>query len=350
MSVQAIAWVLEHAPDLPPSLVAPLLGLANHAHHDGTGAYPTQATLAWYCRKDERQIRRDLAKLLELKLIERGDQRMVSHIDKDERPVVYNLCMWRSRGLRPKPGKPGRPPKEAQQPVDNPDGNGGTSTPPLFTDTDMGGQTGLEKPGGPDVPPDVEGKTGGHAGQKPGGPDVRLTVLDQPSINRPPSSAVDNAAAPPGAGAWGEDLEDEDENQWTRLAVDVLRDVTAGIAPHRLPSAAQFNHLTDLAAAVLRAGWKPGTLTARLAQRELASAQDVYEVLCHRIQALPPVPPQPRTYRAPAAPPPAWRPWCGAGDCDSTTRQLTDDEGRPRYDGGGLVMCPRCSHAAAVLP
>lgn len=46
MSVQALAFVLEESPvDVPLHRLA-LLSLANHAHADGTGAYPSVATIA----------------------------------------------------------------------------------------------------------------------------------------------------------------------------------------------------------------------------------------------------------------------------------------------------------------
>lgn len=93
MSVEAISWVLNDAPDVPAQLVSTLIGIANHAGPDGRNAYPSQKTLAKYVRKDERTVRRDLAKLESLRLIRRGDQRIVEHLPKDRRPVVYDLGM-----------------------------------------------------------------------------------------------------------------------------------------------------------------------------------------------------------------------------------------------------------------
>lgn len=93
MSVQAITWVLEDAPGLPAHLVGVMIGLANHADRSGRGSYPSQALLAQYARKTERSVRRDLTELEELKLIFRGDQRLVQHLRGDERPVVWDLAM-----------------------------------------------------------------------------------------------------------------------------------------------------------------------------------------------------------------------------------------------------------------
>lgn len=99
MSVEAITWVLKDAPDVPPQLVSTLIGLANHASPDGRNAYPSQGTLARYTRKDERTVRRDLAKLVDIGLIQKGDQRIVDHLPKDRRPVVYDLAVWRRMDL-----------------------------------------------------------------------------------------------------------------------------------------------------------------------------------------------------------------------------------------------------------
>lgn len=129
MSIQAINWVVEDAPDLPPHLFAVLLGLANHADHNGRGSYAGQKTLAWYSRKGHRAVRSDVDALEELGLIRRGDQRMVLHLPPDERPVVWDLAMERRRDPRPGRGRDGRPTKPQ---VAGPAETGGAhSTPPL---------------------------------------------------------------------------------------------------------------------------------------------------------------------------------------------------------------------------
>lgn len=146
MSTEAITWVLQHAVgvdkhtgqlvDVPPHLIAVLLGLANHAHADGTAAFPGQPQLAHYARKTDRAVRGDLTKLLELKVIRLGDQRLVDHIPADERPVVYDLAMergrpgrMRGRNLTTYPQDPGagsplpaEPGQEVPQDHDRPEG------------------------------------------------------------------------------------------------------------------------------------------------------------------------------------------------------------------------------------
>lgn len=110
MSVEAIAWVLNDAPDLPSQLVSTLVALANHATPDGRNSYPSQPRLAAYTRKSDRQIRRDLADLLERGLIQRGDQRIVEHIPQDRRPVVYDLVMVQRKDLDGRTSTSGRSP------------------------------------------------------------------------------------------------------------------------------------------------------------------------------------------------------------------------------------------------
>lgn len=163
MSVQAMTWVLDEAPDLPHHLVATLMTLANYADKEGRNAFPAQSVIADHVRKSERMVRRDLQQLQDLKLLVEGDQRVVAHIRPDRRPVVWNLCTERKRSdasprgesksskrvddrKRTSPRKPattgsGRPPVTVN--------SGGTERPPETTPT--GGNPrpgGHEQPGG----------------------------------------------------------------------------------------------------------------------------------------------------------------------------------------------------------
>ena len=62
MSVQAMSWVIEKSGQKGSNLLV-LLMIANHAHTDGTGAYPSVATLAAESRLTERGVQYILAKL-----------------------------------------------------------------------------------------------------------------------------------------------------------------------------------------------------------------------------------------------------------------------------------------------
>jgi len=108
VSNEAMTWALRDAPDVPSHAVAVLLGLANHADPNGRGAFPSQPTLAEYARKDVRQVRRDIEKLELLKLIRRGEQRLVAYLPADKRPVVWDLAMERVKEF-PEPETTGRP-------------------------------------------------------------------------------------------------------------------------------------------------------------------------------------------------------------------------------------------------
>jgi hypothetical protein len=63
MSVEAVAWALRVPVGGNAKVV--LLGIANHAHHDGTEAYPSLQTLADYACCDRSTAKRHVAKLAE---------------------------------------------------------------------------------------------------------------------------------------------------------------------------------------------------------------------------------------------------------------------------------------------
>ena len=156
MSVEAMAWVLEDAPDFPPHLLGVLMGLANKADKHGRGAWPGQDLLAQWARKSDRAVRNDLAQLEDLKLIRRGDQSLVEHIVSDERPVVWDIAMERTRAMEgnctsgPKERKPtsGRKHSSARKPADAPSNDAGQKT-----------STGSTVPGGSAVPAEGTGST-----------------------------------------------------------------------------------------------------------------------------------------------------------------------------------------------
>ena len=64
MSVQAMSWVIANSKHSLGNLVV-LLMVANHARSDGTGAWPSIATLAKECRMSERGVRYCLRELEE---------------------------------------------------------------------------------------------------------------------------------------------------------------------------------------------------------------------------------------------------------------------------------------------
>lgn len=90
-----MAWALR-IPDLDPLSKLILIGLADHAGHDGKGAYPSRELLASYGNCSVRSVQRKLQELeFDCGLIERGDQRYTAHIRADRRPIVYDLRLAR---------------------------------------------------------------------------------------------------------------------------------------------------------------------------------------------------------------------------------------------------------------
>lgn len=91
MSLAAMVWALKHAPVVDPIAHLVLIGLADHAGDDGTGARPSVATLATYARCSVRSVHNKLRALEEAGAIVRGDQQAVAHLPANRRPVVYDL-------------------------------------------------------------------------------------------------------------------------------------------------------------------------------------------------------------------------------------------------------------------
>ena len=101
MSIEAINWALNHAPCENSTQKLVLFALANHAHPDGTSAFPSVARIMRYTLLSERAIRLHLAGLEELGLIERGDASIVaSYISRaDRRPQGWNLRLDKISGV-----------------------------------------------------------------------------------------------------------------------------------------------------------------------------------------------------------------------------------------------------------
>lgn len=95
MSVEAIAWALNHAPVQSPVSKLVLIALANHARPDGSSAFPSVSTICRYTCLSERSVRQHLDNLEKQGVIRRCDQRIVAaYIDRtDRRPVGYDIVM-----------------------------------------------------------------------------------------------------------------------------------------------------------------------------------------------------------------------------------------------------------------
>jgi hypothetical protein len=95
MSVEAIAWVLNHAPVESPVSKLVLVALANHAHPDGSAAFPSVATICRYTCLSERSVRQHLDNLEGQGIIRRCDPRIVAaYIQRaDRRPIGYDIVI-----------------------------------------------------------------------------------------------------------------------------------------------------------------------------------------------------------------------------------------------------------------
>jgi len=95
MSVEAIAWVLNHAPVQSPVSKLVLVALANHAHPDGSAAFPSVATICRYTCLSERSVRQHLDNLEGQGIIRRCDPKIVAaYIERaDRRPIGYDIVL-----------------------------------------------------------------------------------------------------------------------------------------------------------------------------------------------------------------------------------------------------------------
>ena len=99
MSLKAMIWVLHDAPTKNHTEFAILMALADRAggHSDGDAAYPSQAWIADKAQCSVATVKRHLKELETRGLIKRGDQSIVSDFRVDRRPVVWDLCLDKTR-------------------------------------------------------------------------------------------------------------------------------------------------------------------------------------------------------------------------------------------------------------
>lgn len=79
-----------------------LLVLADHAGHDGTGAYPSKKTISEATGLSRATVYRKCQSLQRKNLVRPGDQQLVMHFTPDRRPVVYDLAMTGSHAETPR--------------------------------------------------------------------------------------------------------------------------------------------------------------------------------------------------------------------------------------------------------
>lgn len=95
MSIQAMAWAIEHAAVADPTARHVLLCLANYADQDGRAAFPSVGRLCDDTGLSTRTVRAKMDLLEKEGQIRRGNQKIVAaYIDRsDRRPICYDLLM-----------------------------------------------------------------------------------------------------------------------------------------------------------------------------------------------------------------------------------------------------------------
>ncbi len=88
-----LLWAMDEAPVTDPQSLVLLQALAECASEDGTGAYPSQSTLARRGRCSLSTVGRYLAAMERDGIIRRGDQELTRKYPANRRPVVWDLCI-----------------------------------------------------------------------------------------------------------------------------------------------------------------------------------------------------------------------------------------------------------------
>lgn len=141
VSVAAVAWALDYAPDVPAALLSTLVAVARYADVNGRGAYPSVKTVAKATRKSERQAKRDIADLRKLGLLLPGDPAVVAHFRPEQRPAVYDLPLHLGR---PTPGSDADDPGVMDDTGVTDDTSGGDGTGEVSPMTPEGCHTGSD--------------------------------------------------------------------------------------------------------------------------------------------------------------------------------------------------------------
>jgi hypothetical protein len=336
VSVEAISWALNLAP-VPadrsgqPSSACKfvLVGLANHAGPDGTGAFPSVATLVRYTGLAERTVRTCLDRLAAAGIIAPCDPDIVAARIKraDRRPQGWDLNLSLVRhdlaaaavavlehqfpGLGSRVTAAGHPGADSQS-------DGVQSPHPVATSSEAVDKAVDSWPNGvqPLHPALGTGCNRCADGVQPAqsrgaavAPEPYKEPPWEPAAPAPAREAPHAADVAGGGGPIGE--------FFTALGAD-----------WRL-TAAQRTRLVAAVTTALSAGWTPQTLAA-FAGANTSGVRNPYAVLAARLA--PAELPAPHTQR------PRRPPWCG--ECDQATRMLG-------FDGDAPRPCPRCKPVAA---
>jgi hypothetical protein len=321
MSVEAISWALNLAP-VPvdrggqPSSACKfvLVALANHAGPDGTGAFPSAATLVRYTGLSERTVRSCLDRLEAGGIIRRCDPEIVAARIKraDRRPKGWDLDLSLLRGDLTEadlaalehqfPGVAARV-AEVACPDDRLAADGVQSPHPAgAVDNWAAGVQPLHPGSGAGC---NERSGGVQPAQSRGAvvaPEPYLEPSREPSARPSKASLAEDGPVADG-GRAGEFFD--------------------ALGPVWRLTAAQRARLAPAVLAALDEGWPPHGL-AGFTGANTAGVRNPYAVLAARLSPAELPPPPTRSARPP---------WCG--ECDQVTRMLD-------YHGDTPRRCPRC--------
>jgi hypothetical protein len=182
MCIKAIKWVLDKgmAYELDQATRNVAFLLAYHAHSETGDIYPSQATLADETGLSERQIRRCIKKLIEVGLLDYGDQSVVAHFRADRRPKVYEFI--KDRIVQPNLSSVGKMPAKKKRPW--------SRTPKPATPAPVAPPAPVDNPAPAQTRPDSESRTTGQTG----GLTVRQSFK---SLKTNPSAHADAGPAEP---------------------------------------------------------------------------------------------------------------------------------------------------------
>jgi hypothetical protein len=324
VSVEAISWALNLAPvpadrggQLSSACKFVLVGLANHAGPDGTGAFPSVATLVRYTGLSERTVRTCLDRLEAAGIVWPCDPGIVAARIKraDRRPQGWDLNLSLVRddlddaaiavlehqfpGLGIRLAAVASPAAGGQfDGVQSP--HPGSRSSEAVDNRPDGVQRLHPKPG-----TGCNHRSGGVQPAHERGAAVAPEPSREPSME--PSAASAQARQVPAAGGGGP------AGEFFAVLGDGWR-LTAD----------QRARLAPAVQAALEAGWLPQALAA-FTGANAAGVRSPYAVLAARLSPAELPPPQRQR--------PAQRPWCG--QCDEVTRMLG-------FYGDAPRPCPRC--------
>jgi hypothetical protein len=98
MSLRSMLWALNDAPtgkDATAKVI--LIALGDYANPDGTGAYPSLATLSRIAEVSRRTVQYKLRLLERSGAIQHGDQQLASYLPGNHRPTVWDLNLQTTR-------------------------------------------------------------------------------------------------------------------------------------------------------------------------------------------------------------------------------------------------------------